>query len=325
MIYFITYPDSESHWQGMYNDAVISEFSLRQIPCRKFVVDFFAQDCHRVLEEIQMIRSTSQDIWLLAWAQNPIIELIEHKPGRKFGHVHGLGCFVFEPAVLLGVDLNEHVRFGFYERIFVNSEWSYASAVEAYPEHARRFAVAGFPMDYARYKPYENTPKDEHLVVFNQRFALERAPTLVVEIARRLVLKGYRVQQLSGEPLDRIETRTPDLGRLLRAAMRAGLEFVWNRTKDEYQQRLAAAGTVVTTSLCDNLPVALLEAIHLGIVPVAPRAMCFPEFVHPGNLYAPFCLDEITGLVDARPKNTHHIEQYSKAIVIGKYVDAFRL
>jgi len=323
MIYFITYPDSESHWQGMYNDAVTSELEAHGLPHRKIVLDFFSAGCAAVLQDIQFIQSTSDDIWLFAWAQNPVIEVVEQKPGRKFGHVHGLGCFIFEPSVLLGVDLQEDVRFGYYDRIFVNSKWSYENAVLAYPRHRGRFVITGFPMDYERLEPYRGFQKDERLVVFNQRFALERNPTLVVELARLLTREGYRVMQLSGELAETLGRRQPDLGRLLRASERAGLEFIHNPTKDEYHRRLAAASVVITTSLCDNLPVAMLEAIYLSVVPVAPRAFCFPEFVHPDNLYAPYLLDEVVRIVATAPRRAHRIGQYSKEVVIRKYVEAF--
>ncbi len=323
MIYFITYPDSESHWQGMYNDSVTGELAAKGLPCQKIVVDFFAPGCEAVLKEIQFIQSTSDDIWLFAWAQNPVIEIVEQKPGRKFGHVHGLGCFIFEPSVLLGVDLNEDTRFGYYDRIFVNSEWSYQNACDAYPRHKHRFVITGFPMDYAKLDPYRGTPKQKNLVVFNQRFALERNPTLVVELARLLTLEGYRVAQLSGEPAESVASRYPDLGRLLRAGKRAGLEFLYNPSKDTYHRRLAEASVVVTTSLCDNLPVAMLEAIHLSVVPVAPRAFCFPEFVHPDNLYAPYLLEEIVELVREAPEREHRITQYGREAVIEKYIEAF--
>jgi glycosyltransferase involved in cell wall biosynthesis len=325
MIYFITYPDSQGHWQGLYNDAVTGEFEARGLEHRKIVVDYFSPGCTEVLKEIQFMHTTSDDIWLFAWAQNPLIEAVEQKPGRKFGHVHGLGCFVFEPSVLLGVDLREDVRFGYYERVFLNSEWSYRNAVQAYPSHEDKFLITGFPMDYQKLDPYRGIQKDERLVVFNQRFALERNPTLVVELARLLTQKGHRVAQLSGDAADTLARRYPDLGRLLRAGSRAGLEFVHNPTRDEYLRRLAASSVVITTSLCDNLPVAMLEAVYLSIVPVAPRAFCFPEFVHPDNLYSPYLLDEIVRIVEAAPVRAHRIGQYGKEKVIQKYIEAFGL
>ncbi len=323
MIYFLTYPESEGHWQGMYNEAVTSELARCGLEYRKIVVDYFSPSCHTVLNEVQYIRSKVDDVWLLAWAQNPLIELIEHKPGLKCGHVHGLCCFPFEPAVLAGVDLKEKTRFGYYDCLFLNSRWSYENAMRAYPEHAHRFVITGFPMDYGKLDPYRETPKEQDLVVFNQRFALERAPSLVIELARLLGQKGYRVRQLSGEPESRIAARSPDLGRLLRAGRAVGLDFVFNATKDEYHHRLAQASVVITTSLCDNLPVALLEAIYLGLVPAAPRSLCFPEFVHPDNLYAPFHLEQVVNLVVDRPVRPHAVTQFAKEKVMARYIAAF--
>jgi len=68
----------------------------------------------------------------------------------------------------------------------------------------------------------------------------------------------------------------------------------------------------ISTSRCDNLPISLLEAIYLGSVSVAPRSLCFPEFVHQDNLYTPFALDEIVRLVQSRPLRQHRIENARK-------------
>ncbi len=319
MIFFITYPDSETHWQTMYNNCITSYLSSQDFEYEKIVVDFFSPGCHEVLQYIQRIRSSPEDTWLLAWAQNPVIEVIEHKPGTKMGHVHGLQCFDFEPSVIAGVDLLECERFSRYDRIFLNSVWSYTNAVAAYPKHRSRFVVTGFPMDYAQYDCYKHINKQSSLVVFNQRFALERIPTLVIEIASRLKQKGYTVVQLSGEPEQLIASRNPDLGKLLRVAKRAGLEFVYNKTKSEYLSRLAEASVVITTSLCDNLPVSLLEAVYLDCVPIAPNALCFPEFIHIDNLYNPYALDEIMRLVESRPVREHGIGKYHYSKVLDGY------
>lgn len=323
VIYFITYPESPGHWQQMYNNAVISELARAGHEYHKIVLDFFDPGCVDLLREIQFIRSTEQDIWLLAWAQNPVIDMIGHKPGRKFGHVHGLQCFAFDPSVLSGVDLEEANRFSHYDRIFVNSEWSLTNAIRAYPQHAAKFTVTGFPMDYEALDAFKGSPKEEALIVFNQRFALERMPTLVVELASRLRHEGYRVVQLLGERTENISKRNPDLGKLLRVGQRVGLEFVYNPSKAEYLSRLARASVVITTSLCDNLPVSMLEAIYLDVVPVAPKAMCFSEFIHSDNLYSPYCIDEILAIVRRAPVRPHRFEQYAKHRVMSAYLDAF--
>jgi len=224
--------------------------------------------------------------------------------------------------VLAGVDLREHELFSFYDGLFLNSEWSLMNALKHYPEHSKRFIVTGFPLDYSRLDPFRARQKDERIVAYNQRFALERAPALAVEIARVLIAEGYRVQQLSGEPISKIEGRNPDLARLIRVGQNVGLEFIYNKTKHEYHEKLAAASVVLTTSLCDNLPVSMLEAIYVGAVPLAPRSMCFPEFVHADNLYTPYSIDEIVSLVKQKPVRKHRFEQYSHEVVLERYVTA---
>jgi hypothetical protein len=53
-------------------------------------------------------------------------------------------------------------------------------------------------------------------------------------------------------------------------------------------------------------------SIRLPVIYVAPRAFCFPEFVHRDNLYTPYDLEEVLSIVTAK----HRINQYSKEKVV---------
>lgn len=161
-------------------------------------------------------------------------------------------------------------------------------------------------------------PKEKDLVVFNQRFALEKLHILEMEAARLLSGLGFRVQHLSGVSEERLVRGNPSLGPLLAGARQRGLQFIHNPDKHSYLMNLAKAATVVTTSAADMLPVSLVEAIYLGAVPVAPRALCFPEFVHADNLYTPYDLLEITEIAGRRPMRRHLIAQYAKELVVER-------
>jgi pantothenate synthetase len=104
-----------------------------------------------------------------------------------------------------------------------------------------------------------------------------------------------------------------------------GMEFVYNPTKEMYHQNLAKASFVVTTSISDMLPNSMLEAIYVGAVPVAPRNLCFPEFIHPDNLYTPYDLQEIIDIIVKKPVRQHDIMKYSKDIIIERYLNEMNI
>ncbi|MFO8061160.1 MAG: hypothetical protein R6U70_10970 [Bacillota bacterium] len=325
MLYFVTYPGWDGHWHKYYNQAVCSELKRHGIEYLQIVTDYTSPDIESSLRKLQEIRSSTRDVWLFSMAQNPAIDLVEHRAGRKYGHIHGLTCFPFEPAVLQGVDLQENRRFAHYDGLFLSSRWSYDNAVRSYDEHAGRFVLTGFPMDYSVYEPYLDVQKDENLVAFNQRFSCERLPLIEIEVARQLISSGYEVWHLHAQDERMVAAICPRARRLREIGMRVGLQFVANATKEQYHQNLARAATVVTTSICDNLPVSLIEAIYLGAVPIAPDAMCFPEIVHRDNLYSPYELAQILRLVRCRPKRHHSITGLAKEAVVERYIEAMEL
>jgi len=318
LIYFVTYPGWQGHWHQNYNQAINNEFAKAGIDYRQVTIDWTSHDIHKKLQTIQNINSSWNDSWLLSTAQNPIIELLEHKPGYKFGHIHSLECYPFETAVLQGVSLEEPKRFGYYDRLFLSSQWSLENAVNHYPQYSTKFHYTGFPIDFKIYQPYRHHIKKKNLVVFNQRFSWERLPLIEIELARRLNEKGYEVQHLYAPGSIK---NCFQLQRFMEIGQNYGLNFVANHTKEDYHLNLSRAEFIITTSICDNLPLSLIEAIYLKAIPAAPRGMCFPEFVHQENLYNPYYLEEVISIVTERPEKEHYLEPYDKAKVIKKYLE----
>jgi hypothetical protein len=327
MFYFITYPDWEGHWHKFYNFAVCSELEKHGIKYQKIVTDYVSPDIKYVLEGLQNIKSSHGDVWFFSMAQSPAIEMVERKPGRKYGHIHGLSCFPFEPAVLNGYDLQEEKVFKYYDKLFLSSQWSYENAVTHFKKFASKFVLTGFPVDFNVYKPYLNVPKQENLVVFNQRFSWERLPLVEIELSNLLILEGYEVWHLY-PPISFDSKRISNNSQLERLRIIGegiGMKFIPNSTKAEYHANLAKASFVITTSICDNLPVALIEAIYMGAVPIAPWGMCFPEFVHHDNLYRPYDINHILSLVKQKPLRDHNIGKYDKAKVIERWLDEMNI
>jgi hypothetical protein len=321
MLYFIGYEDSQDNWTGNFTEAVKEELVRRGIPFR-ILPPYNWRGPSMLLREYLQIESYDDDQWFFGWAHSPLIELLAHKKGRKYGLVVGLTKFHFDPLIFVGAehDIRERQRLAIYDKIFTVSHWCKSCIIRAYPFLQKKLVYTGFPHDFKIYESYRRIAKEPDLIVFNQRFALERLPVLELETARMLIECGFRVQHLTGTAPEIIKQNYPSMASLLRETEQIGLIFVHNATKDEYHRNLAKASVVITTSIADMLPASLIEAIYLGAVPVAPREFCFPEFVHNDNLYTPYDLREIIALAKTKPKRHHNIEQFSKEKVVETFI-----
>jgi len=321
MLYFIGYPPNEGNWTGNFTNSVRNEFQRLHVPFTELPpCDWVGATAPK--SEYLKINSAHDDVWFISWAQSSIIEFIKNKPGKKFGLVVGLTEKHLDPLVLCNKAelLRERHRLNMYDKVFANSFWCRDCIISAYPEMAGRIAVTGFPFDFTIFNQYKRIPKEDNLVVFNQRFALEKLHLLELETALLLVNKGFKVKHLSGIPRNILLQNKPMLRPLLERSDQIGLEFIYNSTKHEYHRNLAKASVVITTSIADMLPSSLIEAICLGAVPVAPRAFCFPEFVHKDNLYTPYDLTEIISITTSKPYRKHSIEQYTKERVLRNFL-----
>ncbi len=321
MLYFMGLNKSSASWTGNFTAAVITELSRRKIEHKRLPpVDW--QTTTLQAQIYRDIRSNPKDVWLIGWAQSPAIELIQDKPGKKFGMVVGLAAMPFEPAVLQDTaqTLREPERLFMYDHIFANSDWCRRCLLKHYPGLRGKVTVTGFPIDFEIYSPYRTRERNQDLVVFNQRFSLEKLHVLEIELARLLSEQGYRVHHLTGVNPSTMAKSSNCTAELMHRAKLAGLDFIYNETKHQYHSRLAKAAVVITTSAADMLPSSLIEAVYLGAVPVAPDHRCFGEFIHPDNLYTPYDMDEILSLVRKRPYRNHDIMQYRAADVVDRFL-----
>ncbi|MBS3946981.1 MAG: hypothetical protein KGZ57_01570 [Dethiobacter sp.] len=319
ILYFAGYHDAEESWTGSFSRAVRRELLRLHVQFTE-LPPYDWRGAAAPYKHYLRVTSSEEDAWFIGWAQSELIELVAHKKGRKYGLVVGLTAGHLDPLIfsLDKEELRERKRLALYDKLFANSDWCRNCISRAYPELADRVVVTGFPFDFRALQPYLRFPKEKPLVVFNQRFALEKLHILEIEAAHLLSQCGFRVQHLSGIPEARLIAGNPSLAPLLAAAREKGLEFIYNKDKQSYLQSLAKARVVVTTSIADMLPVSLIEAIYLGAVPAAPRALCFPEFVHPDNLYTPYALTEIVDIAARQPVRYHPIEKYAKEVVVER-------
>ncbi len=321
MLYFMGLNESSSGWTGNFTAAMAGELSRRKIQYTPLPpIDW--QTTTPQASTYLNAASKPEDTWFISWAQSPAIELIKDKPGRKFGLVVGLTAMPYEPAVLQdsAETLREPQRLHLYDHLFANSHWCRQCLLNHYPDLQGRVSVTGFPLDFNIYHRYLNSKTDDDLVVFNQRFSIEKLHVLEVELARMLSACGYRVQHLTGVSPSRMKNTSSTMSKLLLRAENAGLNIIFNESKHQYHQRLARATVVVTTSVADMLPSSLIEAVYLGAVPVAPNHMCFDEFIHPDNLYSPYDIGEILSIIKSCPDRSHDIKQYEAASVVERFL-----
>ncbi|WP_366924152.1 hypothetical protein MFMK1_001105 [Metallumcola ferriviriculae] len=326
MLYFMGYTDSPTNWTGNFTRAVKEELIERGI-AYKMLPPWDWQTRTKCYTNLVETKTSSEDVWLIGWAQSPAIDRVKNMRGRKYGIVVGLTAMPFEPAVLWESEksLCERKRLNCYDKLFANSHWCKECICRAYPELSDKVVVTGFPIDFSIYHPYLKTVKEDDLVMFNQRFSLEKLHILELELAKLLTAEGYRVMHLTGVSPKKMVRFSPGIKQLVSNASSAGLEFCLNPDKETYHENLAKASVVITTSIADMLPSSLIEAIYMGAVPVAPNNLCFPEFVHPDNLYTPYDLKKIVDLVIKKPDRHHSINQYDKKKVVSNYLREMEL
>lgn len=330
MLYFIGYTDSPGNWTGNFTRAVREALKNKEIPFVELPpYDWYTNPNKINIEKYLAIDSNEDDVWFVGWAQSPVIEIIKDKKGKKVGLVVGLTAMPFEPAVLWEVEdtIREDIRLRIYDKILANSHWCNKCISNAYPDIKDKVAVTGFPIDFDTFNNLLNVPKEENLIVFNQRFNLEKLHIIEVDVARRLIKKGYKVQHLSGIPYEDLSNQAATTKSLIKIAKSIGMELLYNPTKDIYHKNLAKASVVITTSIADMLPSSLIEAVHLGAVPVAPNNLCFPEFIHSDNLYIPYDIEEIIRIVEEKPIRDHSIYKYDSKKVLSnilKEIDTLR-
>jgi hypothetical protein len=319
LIFFVTEPESEGSYFKTYNNAVRNELNRRGISFYEVALTGPYLDKEN-MKRLSSINSRPNDVWLMAYAHNPVINYISSKLGRKFGHVHGLEASLFEPAFLQGYSLNEEIVFSLYDGLFVNSRWAWRLIAQSYPEFASKTFVSGFPFDPGWLSKYKNVPKKRRLIAFNQRFSLDKLHIIEVYLSELLVKRGYDVIHLCPESdLKRIASNR-EARVLFREAQKRGLKFIINNTKDEYYTKLAEAEVLITTTLADTLSVGTLEAAALGVIPILPDWGPFPEYLSPKNLYPPYNIKRVLNLVASPPKTAVRFDKYLPEKVIGTYL-----
>ncbi len=319
MLYLILESDNGSGYHYTYNNELRKYLQQNNIKFIEIPLES-RHLCQTNLDRINSIKSSNEDIWLFSYAQNPLINIVLLKPGKKFCHIHGLEALAYEPAVLHGYRLYEEVLLYNYDGLFVNSKWAYSVIEKAYPGLASKTQVTGFPFDINFAQRYKGIGKDDKTIAFNQRFDMDKLHMLEVYICEKLIDLGYTVMHICSKgEYERIQSDRESRN-LLSEAVKMGVQLLVTKSKDDYYEKLSRAKFAVTTSIADTLSICMLEAAALGAIPVAPNFGPFPEYIPSESLYKPFNVDQIIDII-RRGKNPRvNLERYKPDNVFGIYM-----
>lgn len=295
MLYFLTEQENEGGYFKIYNNNIRKLLNKREIPYKEIIL--YSNEFNKNISLIKQLKSDANDIYLLSYAHNPIINYLKFLPGKKFAHAHGLEASIFEPAILLGYELNEEEAFSIYDGIFVNSSWAKSIIIDRYPAFEKKIIVSGFPFDPDDLKEYKSIKKEENLIVFNQRFALDKLHIIEIYLSEILTNQGFKVMHLlPQDDLIRIG-RDREARVLYKEGMKRGVVFNSSKNKGEYYSKLAKAKYIITTPIAETLSLGVLEGAALDVNPIAPDWGPFPEYLNPTSLYPPYNIDKILNIL----------------------------
>ncbi len=319
MLYLVIEPDNGNGYHYTYNNELKKYLDLHNIQFMEIAVekDYL---CQANIDKVNSIQSKSDDIWLFSYAQNPLIEKVYLKPGRKFAHVHGLEALLYEPAVLHGYRLYEEVLLYFYDGLFVNSEWAYSVIKKAYPGLTAKTIVTGFPLDVSFAEKFKHIEKENKTIAFNQRFDMDKLHMLEIYLCEKLIDLGYTIFHICTKAEYERTQSERESKNLLIQAVKMGVQVLIAESKDDYYEKLAKAKFTVTTSIADTLSVCVLEAAALGSIPIAPDLGPFSEYIPAENLYKPFNVEQLIDKVMHENRVFVNLEKYSPEKVFGYYM-----
>lgn len=241
---------------------------------------------HKTMQEIEMLETGRDDIFIITDAHLPVINQLTHKQGRIFGIVRQAVRFTFNPCL--------------YHGLFVETHWAKKRLIQLHPDIAIHLHVATSPFDACDLQPFCKGDKVDNLVVFTQAFTQENLHILEVYLADLLIQAGYRTIHLFPMEAYSKSPLTVDARELIREGEKRGMVFISCDTKEEYWRRFAEATLMITTALSGNAA-PLLQATVLGVSPLAPCFGDFPELLPVENLYRPFNLNHILQLASSPP------------------------
>ncbi|MCF6093316.1 hypothetical protein L1765_04810 [Microaerobacter geothermalis] len=313
MFHYIGYPEkAEQTWAYQFNETILKELKSLDVPFTSWPNGRWREE---QANELKHTEAKETDVWFVAHPFHPAMRWIQSKKGIKMTRIAGTAANPYEIGVIYNQTNQklEESHLSKFDLILTHSKWAHCLVISAYPNLAGRFALVGRPTDFSALTKYKNIPKQKNWIAFSQRFSYDKLFVIEMETTRRLREKGFQIFHLISDQM--YHSLHPSL---LKWAKLHHIQFLVNKNRDEYLTRLSQAEILITTSISDMLPMSLFEAIYLDVIPVAPQMMCFPEFIHPDNLYPPFDIDFMIKLAEKKPIRHHPISFHEKKAVIQR-------
>ena len=186
---------------------------------------------------------------------------------------------------------SEYNRRSFLEgvRFFLRSMPDFApkSIVE---ELSNKASVLPVPLEDELFErkdiPLTLSSPDELLLVWNHRWEYDKGPEILLKTLELCKINSipFKIavlgQQFSNSPSCFQEIKKKYSADLL--------YFGYLPEKEDYLNMVQACDIILSTALHEFQGLAILEAIALGLTPVAPNRLAYPEFVPPELLYPSF-------------------------------------
>lgn len=233
-------------------------------------------------------------VWFMTY-DNGMAEIVRKNRPDLFlvAHAHGTKTMLFEPSFIHGAEIFrepaeeiESRLISNYDIVFCNSEYQKSFI----PEKVKaKVFVSGFPVPVSGFENKTqdlNYYKEEKTVVISQRFSFEKNLPFAIMMGQELVKNGYSVVWCYG-------ARTGDFTMMsdyVKVAEQAGIRFRECPTKIKYYEEICKAEYVLTTSAYDTLSLSMVEGYLAGCKVIAPRLMCFPEYMKEENMYDAFSI-----------------------------------
>jgi len=159
------------------------------------------------------------------------------------------------------------------DKIYVGSEFIKQDVVKKRLVDPNKVIVTGLPLDTKGLSKYSGQRKKEDIVIFNGRNVDEKQPWLFKELEKKLGTRALCVNTQNS-----------------------------NFSKGTYYDYLQRAKVVVSFALQENFGFGILEAVHLGCIPVLPSRLVYPEFFDKKYLYDHFeeCVEKVEQALDGK-------------------------
>ncbi len=122
-------------------------------------------------------------------------------------------------------------------------------------------------------------------LVWNHRWEYDKGPQILLETLKALQEQGSPFKlSLVGQQFSRSPEQFAEIEAQFASHL---LHFGYQESKDEYINILDSADCVLSTALHDFQGLAMMDAIGLGCIPLAPNRLAYPEYIPSKYLYQP--------------------------------------